>query len=84
MNPHFLEIQIHESSMSGDSQRFMGFTPIPGILRRKRYSAAAYEVGYADLSRSRLCVSWPSGLLCGRSGRLTGQVRRSLARNGQF
>ena len=36
-------------------------------------------------SRGRgVCVSWPSGLLCGRSGRLTGQVRRSLARNGQF
>ena len=26
-----------------------------------------YEVDYADLSRTQLCLSWPSGLLCGQT-----------------
>ena len=54
--------------------------------QRKLYgscSAAAHDVGYADLSRphARLCVSWPSGLLRGHPGHLAVRKRRPLARH---
>ena len=50
----------------------------PGVYDGKSVTAAgiaAHEVGHADLSRPRLCVSWPSGLLYGHPGRLAGRKR---------
>ena len=43
---------------------------------------AAHEFGYADMPTSRgrsfVCVSWSSGLPCGRFGRLASRKRRPL------
>ena len=73
------------TSSHGETQRDAAYDRVSCVdaaYCSESYSAAAYEVGYADLSRPLLCVSWPSGLLAvalvvwsaGNGGRWLGMV----------